>query len=122
VNHVAEVDQLQEQVESGVRIAVSRSNDATTIHLEGELDLTGQQDVREAVLEAVQHRPARLILDLSRLSFLDSSGVHVLLEATQQSAEQQTSLMIVPGPPPVQRPFEILGLTDALPFPRPTQE
>ena len=119
---MAEVYRLREDVESGVRIAVSRLNDATTVHLEGELDLTGQERVRESVLEAVRHRPARLILDLSRLSFLDSSGVHVLLEATQQSAEQETSLIIVPGPPPVQRPFEILGLTDALPFVPTTRE
>jgi len=116
VDHVAEVYRLQEQVESGVRIAVSRRDNATTVHLEGELDLAGQQDVRETVLEAIQRRPARLILDLSRLSFIDSSGVHVLLEATQQSAEQQTSLMIVPGPPLVQRVFELCHLVDRLPF------
>ena len=79
-----------------------------------------KQRVRESVLEAIQRRPARLILDLSRLSFLDSSGVRVLLEATQQSAEQETNLILVPGPPPVQRPFEILGLIDALPFVRAT--
>ncbi len=119
---MAEVYQLQEEVESGVRVAVSRGDNATTVHLEGELDLASKQHVRETVLEAVQHRPARLILDLSHLSFIDSSGVHVLLEVTQLSAEQQTSLLIVPGPPPVQRPFEILGLTDALPFLRTTQE
>ena len=100
---MAEVYRLREDLESGVRIAVSRSNDAATVHLEGELDLAGQERVREAVREAVQHRPARLILDLSRLSFLDSSGVHVLLEVTQHSAEHETSLIVVPGPPPVQR-------------------
>jgi anti-sigma B factor antagonist len=120
---VAEVERLQEQhVERSVRIAVSHGNNATTVHLEGELDLAGQQHVRETVLESVQHRPAHLILDLSRLRFIDSSGVHVLLEVTQQCAEQQTSLTVVPGPPPVQRPFEILGLVDSLPFLRTTQE
>jgi len=39
--------------------------------------------VRDTVLEALERRPGRLILDLSRVSFIDSSGVHVLTEAVR---------------------------------------
>lgn len=100
----------------GVRIAVSEWDTATTVHLEGELDLAEQQDVRDTVADALERRPARLVLDLSRLTFIDSSGVHLLLEAAEQAAQRATSLMIVPGPPWVHRIFAICNLTDRLPF------
>ena len=47
---------------------------------------------------------------------MDSSGVHIVIDAVQQSAEQDTCLMIVPGPPAVHRVFEICDLADRMPF------
>jgi anti-anti-sigma factor len=58
------------------------------------VDPAEQRDVRDTILEALKRRPVRLVLDLSRLSFIDSSGVHVLTEAVQRSAEQDTRLMM----------------------------
>lgn len=56
------------------------------------------------------------MLDLSQLTFIDSSGIHVVLELQKRSTHQMIRLVIVPGPRAVQRPFEILGLADVLPF------
>lgn len=109
-------NRLHKYVDSGVRIVVSEWDTTTTVDLEGELDLAEQQDVRDTVFEALERRPVRLVLDLSRLTFIDSSGVHVVTDAVEQSAEQDTRLMIVPGPPSVHRIFEICNLTDRLPF------
>jgi anti-sigma B factor antagonist len=109
-------NQLDKHVDCWVRIAVSEWDTTTTVRLEGELDLAEQQDVRDIVLEALARRPVRLVLDLSRLSFIDSTGVHVLTEAVQRSAEQDTGLMIMPGPPSVHRIFEVCNLTDRPPF------
>jgi anti-sigma B factor antagonist len=99
-----------------LEIAVSEWGATTAVRLEGELDLAEQQDVRDRILEALGRRPAQLILDLSRLSFIDSSGVHVVIESVRSSADYGTRLMIVPGRPRVQRIFEICGLTDRMPF------
>ena len=101
---------------SKVAIAVSEWDTTVAVRLKGELDLSGQQEVRDAVLEALARRPTHLILDLSRLSFMDSSGVHIVIDAVNQSAEQDTCLMIVPGPPAVHRVFEICDLADRMPF------
>jgi anti-anti-sigma factor len=113
---VSAANEFHTHLAAGVRIAVSEWDTATTVHLEGELDLAEQQEVRDTVRDALKRRPARLILDLSRLAFIDSSGVHLLLEAAEQTAQQETSLMIVPGPPAVHRIFEICNLTGRLPF------
>jgi anti-anti-sigma factor len=56
------------------------------------------------------------VLDLSQLTFIDSSGVHVVHQLHKRSTHQMVRLVIVPGPRTVRRPFEILGLTGVLPF------
>lgn len=114
-------DRFHHLLESGLRIALSESGTSTTVHLEGELDLAEEQEVRDAVRATLKRRPVRLVVDLSRLSFIDSSGVHVLIETTQQCAAQDTDLRIVPGPPSVNRIFEICDLTHRLPFSFPVQ-
>ena len=56
------------------------------------------------------------MLDLSQLSFIDSSGVHVLINAHKRCAAQATHLVIIPGSRAVQRVFEICNLIESLPF------
>src|SRR5436305_11417000 len=104
-NYVIAGNQLHEHVRK-VGIAVSEWETTTAVRLEGELDLAEEQHVRDAVVEALERRPLYLILDLSRLSFMDSSGIHLVIETVRQSAEQATRLMIVLGPPRVHRLFE----------------
>ncbi len=73
--------------------------------------------VRRALDEIEQDPPQRLIIDLSGLSFMDSSGVKLLVTETNR-ARRRTNLQleIRPGPRSVQRVIEILGLDGALPF------
>ena len=108
-------NQLDEYVKK-IGIATSAWSGTTAVRLEGELDLAEEREVRDAIFEALARQPAELILDLSRLSFMDSSGIHVVAEAAHHSAEQGTHLMIVPGPPSVHRIFKALSLTEQLPF------
>ncbi len=57
-----------------------------------------------------------MVLDLSQLTFIDTSAIHVILGLQKRCAQQNVRLMIAPGPRAVQRPFDLLGLTRALPF------
>jgi anti-sigma B factor antagonist len=107
---------LMSVVPVGLRIVRGEQNSTLTVRLEGECDLAGRDQVRDAVAAALARRPGNVVLDLSRLSFIDSSGVHVVVEAAKHAASQSTSLSIVPGPPAVQRVFEICRLTEILPF------
>jgi anti-sigma B factor antagonist len=53
------------------------------LRIEGELDTSTAPQLREAMGEALEDRrgEGELVLDVSRLSFMDSSGLHVLMEA-----------------------------------------
>jgi anti-sigma B factor antagonist len=94
----------------------SRSTTTTTIALAGEWDLAERRPTRQATRTALQRPPHGVVLDLSQLTFIDSSGIHVIVELQKRSAQHDIRLVIVPGPRAVQRPFEILQLSPALPF------
>ena len=55
-------------------------------------------------------------LDLSRLTFIDSTGIRAVLAARGLCAACGCEFMLIPGPTPVQRVFEVSGLIDHLPF------
>jgi len=74
----------------------------TKLLLSGELDLASAPTLLEAVSIAAR-APDALTIDLSRLSFIDSSGVHALLRARDICASHETPLWLVPGPRTVQR-------------------
>lgn len=99
-----------------LRIAVSETSAATRIELEGEWDLAKQLATRQAIGRALAPRPECLVLDLSRLSFIDSTGVHAVIGLARRTQRLGVRLRIVPGPKAVQRIFEICHLTDHLPF------
>jgi anti-anti-sigma factor len=85
---------------------------AVVIRVEGEIDVATADDVRAAVVTAIEHRPARLVFDLSAVDFMDSSGIAVLLEAAKQTA----SVQIRRPSAAVRRVIEVTGLSDVLPI------
>jgi anti-sigma B factor antagonist len=51
--------------------------------LEGEIDLHVSPNVAESLHAIIQKKPKRLVVDLARVSYIDSSGLAVLIEAMQ---------------------------------------
>lgn len=81
---------------------------AAWVQVTGELDLITSPQFRQTLEEA--QRAARVVvLDLRELSFIDSSGVHVILDAARDSRRNGGRLLIVRGPVQVDR---VLALTD----------
>ena len=82
--------------------------------LTGEFDLAGVPDF-EAVIAAVEAQaPHAIVVNLSRLEFMDSSGLRALITADDRARKAGRRLAIVPGPPAVRRVFEITQLEDRL--------
>jgi len=99
-----------------LRIVVSEQGTTTTLEFEGEWGLAERDDARVAVEQALERGPQCMVLDLSRVSFIDSSGIHVVVTASKRCAERGVHIVIIPGPPHVHRVFEICQLTTVLPF------
>jgi anti-anti-sigma factor len=96
-------------------IEITNAPDAHTIAFSGEIDLLGAPKV-EAALKDVPVDSGLIIIDLSGLTFIDSSGLHALAAGQQLCLARGQELKIIPGPPNVQRLFEITGMKDVLPF------
>jgi anti-anti-sigma factor len=97
-------------------VTVSEQGTTTTISLVGELDLAQQPAMHKATSDVLQCSPECVLLDLSCLDFIDSAGIHAVIELYRRSEEQHTRLVIVPGTTQVQRSFELVGLIEILPF------
>lgn len=65
---------------AGLSIDIRQQGAYTTIALDGEWDLAQQEKTRNAIQSALASRPERMVLDLSRLTFMDSTGIYGILE------------------------------------------
>ena len=81
----------------------------------GELDL-GTVDELSATLAARPDACSRLVLDLSGLTFFDTSGIRLVVETLQDARRSGISLAFVRGSEDVQRLFALAGMDDRLPF------
>jgi anti-sigma B factor antagonist len=116
---VTKLDHLNNVAPGGfgqLEVVVAQHGTTTTIVFGGEWDLAEQHSTRQAIRSALASPPECLVLDLSRLTFIDTSAIHVMLELQARAARQNVRLVIAPGRRAVHRPFKVLGLTGVLPF------
>src|SRR5713101_5357723 len=86
------------------------------LSLSGEFDVSAVGNASTALAQAEALSPETVLVDLSPLSFMDSSGLHWIVEAYESAERKGLRLSLVAGPPGVHRLFEITGLEKHLPF------
>lgn len=99
-----------------LEIRTERKGDAHVVALEGELDLDGAERVDRELLRAEAGDARRIVLDLSALRFIDSTGIRLILAADARSRSDGDRLALIRGPRAVQRVFELTGIAERLPF------
>ena len=99
-----------------LEICSERRGDDHVIALSGELDLADTCRVTDELVRVEGTDARRIVLDLSDLSFIDTSGVRLIIEAQARSRADGQRLALLRGPRAVRRVFEIAGLNDRLPF------
>jgi anti-anti-sigma factor len=102
-------------------ISSAVADGTVSITLTGELDLAGAAQMEASLAAAEREQPRRLLIDLAQLSFLDSTGLRLLLQADVRAREAGYELVLRPGTPSVQRVFEVTGALDVLRFESPPQ-
>jgi anti-anti-sigma factor len=96
--------------------SVEQSTDVhgMVLTLSGELDLSSAPELEQAIGEAKPESGRRLLLDLSTLGFMDSTGVSILI-AAKQDADANGWLIAVRHPNgQVRRLLELVGLLERL--------
>jgi anti-sigma B factor antagonist len=82
--------------------------------LVGELDLSTVPKVQEELRRIEAASPGTVVVDLSKLTFLDSTGLRCIVTADERAREAGRRIVIVRGPDAVQRVFAITRLDDRL--------
>ena len=84
------------------------------VSLVGELDLSTVAKVQEELRRVEAAAPTTLVMDLSKLTFLDSTGLRCIVTADERARDEGRRMVIVRGPDAVQRVFSITKLDDRL--------
>jgi anti-sigma B factor antagonist len=87
---------------------------ARGLALRGELDLTGAPRIEEQIQSALLEGAGAYVLDLSGLTFMDSTGVNTLLRARSLLGREQRELVVVCPPGAVRRVLDVIGVGDVL--------
>ena len=83
--------------------------------LTGEVDMSNAVSVRQRIAESVTPDDDAVVIDLSELSFMDSAGLHAMVElSTVLDERRQQLLLCVPPGNPMERAIEIIGLPSAV--------
>jgi anti-anti-sigma factor len=93
-----------------LQAAVTASDDATVIHLVGELDMSTVGTLREAVQTHLPGPGGRLVVDLAELTFCDSLGLGTLLVLSRTARAHSTLLVLRRASPYFLRMVEIAGV------------
>ena len=89
-------------------------NGLVHVALVGELDLSTVAKVQEELRRIEASSPATVVVDLSKLTFLDSTGLRCIVTADERAREEGRRMVIVRGPDAVQRVFAITRLEERL--------
>lgn len=96
-------------------IEIVRRGDAVFVLVSGEVDLATGPELDAALAKAEASDVGTIVVDLERVTFMDARGLGVLVDHASHE-EHRHRLRITPGPPQVQRLFELSGLRTQLPF------
>lgn len=92
-------------------IDLKHDNDGTLLFkLRGSLDLATAPTVRAALSDATEKGSNNLIIDLTELEFLDSTGLGVLIGAHRRAAERGETFRLIVSDGPISRLLNITGL------------
>jgi anti-sigma B factor antagonist len=93
-----------------LEVNAQRRDGATVLEPRGDVDLSTSKDLQVAIKQAMSDKPERVVVDLSSVSYMDSSGVATLVEAMQIARRQKTSLLLCGMQDKVRAIFEIARL------------
>lgn len=100
--------------EVGLSTEVSGQAGWRVVAFQGDLDLAEAEVAAGALGSAIAGASRGIVVDLTQISFLGSTGVRVLLEARARAAEAGLGFRVVQGQGPARRLIGMLGLEQGL--------
>jgi len=93
-----------------MEVLVQSRDQSVIVSPAGEVDLSVARELQAHLKKAMESKPSRLVVDLSKVPYMDSSGVATLVEAMQITRKQSTKLVLCGLQDKVRSIFEIARL------------
>lgn len=97
-------------------VKVTPERDHVVVAPRGDLDMATVGTIDNELGRLRDSGFKNIVLDLSGLTFMDSSGLHLVTRWANDASQDGFVFELEPGPPAVQRLFELTAMTDLLPF------
>ncbi|GAB1821503.1 STAS domain-containing protein [Herbidospora sp. RD11066] len=98
-----------------LRVHVASFEAYAVITVAGDVDATTTGQLHDAVVRA-QEISAHLVFDLAEMSFMDSAGIRVLLDALHHTQTNGGSIALSGPRPSPRKVMELVGLADHIPI------
>jgi anti-anti-sigma factor len=90
--------------------------DVVEVLLDGDVDIASADEIEARIRSAEAVQPSVILIDLREVSFLDSSGLRLILGAAARAESAGRRLVLVRGHERIQRVFELTNLLSRLEF------
>jgi anti-anti-sigma factor len=97
-------------------LRIDDADGVVVARLAGEIDLASARETGDAVAAGVPNTALGLVVDLTAVSYLDSSGIHLLFDLAERLRRRQQQIRVaVPEGAPVRRALRIVELDGVVP-------
>jgi anti-anti-sigma factor len=98
------------------QISTEQDGTGAVLRLTGEMDISCEEAFNGTLKTCLAGGATELLIDLSKLTFIDSSGLRMLIALWDQSRGDGLDLSIMQGTGQVRRTIEVAGLDDFMPI------
>lgn len=102
--------------EDALTILSGRRDSEHRVAAAGELDIASAERLQSALLEVEATDAMTIVLDLSGLTFIDSTGLRTVIDANARCGGPDGRLRVIAGAPAVERLLDLVGLRERLPL------
>jgi anti-sigma B factor antagonist len=95
-----------------IDVSAARDGRTALFALSGSLDIATSPTLRAALMDAADRNEHEIVVDLTHLEFLDSTGLGALIGAHKRAAEHSGSVRLVAQEGQILRLLRITGLLD----------
>jgi anti-sigma B factor antagonist len=110
------VDLLLDCVPVDLDVETSKRDDASVLTLRGEIDVYTAPRLRQAIVDLVESGERRIVVDMEKVDFLDSTGLGVLVGGLKRVKTNEGTLSVVVTQDKILKIFEITGLNRVFPI------
>ena len=97
-------------------IRSEQHGNAAVVRIEGDIDMSGSPRLRETLREVIAMAPRRVVVDLSEVAYMDSSGLATMVEAMKNAGTRSIRFALLGMTPRVRAIFEIARLDQYFPI------